>query len=183
MTYVISEEAFQRIVSRRTREEQTADADAETRERFVKALRNLKGRITPALRAVARSKEWLSVQLTRDAKFRETVVRLVPSRHMEPSPTEFGKWCLQCPKVRERVAFVGDIAIADIQAIALVAVAKHHFPFAVPEVDCIVAGVGADVKSLVGYLAKDGLILGMGIGPQGSEIVSTPTGRFFRMRL
>lgn len=182
-TFVISEAEYQRRTAGLTRDEITEARDAEGRERFLKALRRSKGKIGRALKAIARGQPWLDVQLCSYGDFRKEVLRLVPSQRMEPSPTEFGKWCLQCPKTRERVAFAGDIAVADIQAIALVAAEKHHFPFAVPDVDCIIAGAGADPKTLLGYLAKDGLILGMGIGPQGAEIVSTPTGRYFRMRL
>jgi hypothetical protein len=182
-TVILSEAEFQRRTRGLTRDEITETHDAESRERFVKAIRANGGHVKPALRIIGRNGYWFDSQMKGDSRFRQTVLGLIPSRRMEPVPTEFGRFCLQCPKVRERVAFVGDIAIPDIQAIALVAAERHHFPFAVPEVDCIVAGIGADVKALVGYLAQGGIVLGIGTGPQGSEIVSTPSGRFFRMRL
>ncbi len=141
---------------------------------------------TEALSSLGLNHEWLRA-VTTEVKFRARVLALIPSRVVTPA-TSFGVWLLQCDRVRGAVGFIGDIHPRDAIATAQAAQWSEWLRDRKTEepLDVVVAGAGADLSAAVKRLKPDGLVLGLGVGPQALEgfrieIVNVPDNRFFRM--
>ncbi len=104
--------------------------------------------------------------------------------------TEFGRWLLTCEKCRGNVAVIGDVPLADYEGIGDVArsiraTAATGFETLPMHLDLLVSGSGADILRASKHLVRDGLILGVGLGPMWTgwrkQVIQTPDGVFFRM--